>query len=190
MVIKDASHLLFIEPTHPPTAPMIDEITRKLTAAWRVRQTGEMRYRGQHTCTADDGAMSDNADHWVGGLETNSLCIHYVACHRAEVPQAELDRIASFDLGEVEPTAEEVRGDWRAMDSGEDEAMRRWRLAQPNRARPEALLRSAYQDHPLDTDARHHAIRQAEEAAVAAGYSPRPDYTVGMGVNRALHEDK
>lgn len=111
MIQIDDKHLLMIEPTGAPTEPVIDDITRKLTAAWRQRWTSPFGYRGWHGCTGDGcQAASDNRDHQVMGLETNSLCIHYVAQHRADVPQEMLDLIALWDIAGVEPTRSEVTG--------------------------------------------------------------------------------
>lgn len=111
MIQIDDKHLLMIEPTGAPTEPVIDDITRKLTAAWRQRWTSPFGYRGFHSCTGDGClAASDNRDHRVMGLETNSLCIHYVAQHRADVPQEMLDLIASWDIAGVEPSLVELTG--------------------------------------------------------------------------------
>jgi len=84
---------LFIEPGGAPTAPIIDDITRAATALLRSATTGSVRYRGQHQCTGRGcNAMSDNADHYIcygkltSKIVTHSLIVHYVACHRDEVP--------------------------------------------------------------------------------------------------------
>lgn len=122
MIINDSHHILFIEPRLNAETPIIDSITRRVTAAWRNRLTGSGRFRGVHTCTGQDGAVSDNAaEHLIGGFESNSLCIHYVACHRSEVPQAELDKIERLPLAEAEPTEFEIRGVYdRKTDDAED----------------------------------------------------------------------
>lgn len=188
MIKNSATDLLFIEPTQAPTAPIVDSITRKLTAAWRQRQTGPVRYRGQHSCTGVGcTATSDNADHRVVvELDTNSLCIHYVAMHRSEVPASELEKIAALQ-GEQEPTDAELRGDWRAAEVSEDEAEARWHQVKQLLDQRDQLLQHAYKDLPLDTAARYRVLRQAEDIAVEAGL-PRPDYMFSMGVDRELHE--
>lgn len=115
----DENHILFIEPKHSPTDPIIDDYTRRVTAAWRARVDSKTRYRGQHSCTGRGcKAMSGNGEHTVGGgrFETNSLAIHYIACHRAEVPAEELAKIMTLPPSDVEPSAGEVGGDWRACD--------------------------------------------------------------------------
>lgn len=191
MITSQPDHLLFIEPTGAPTPPIVDDITRKLTAAWRQRRTSPFQSRGQHSCTgAACDAMSDSADHTVAGLATNSLCIHYVAMHRAEVSQEDLDRIASFELGTAEPTVDDLAGDWRAAVIGEEEAVQRWHAARRLMVQVENLVKTAYQDLAHDADGRYRILRQAEDLAVQAGVSPRPDYMSRMGVNRAQHEDK
>jgi hypothetical protein len=109
MIQIDDKHILMIEPSSAPTAPVVDDITRKMSAAWRGRVTGRIAYRGWHDCTGVGcTASSDNRDHDVRGLETNSLCIHYVARHRADVPQSMLDTIVGWDVAGVEPTVEEI----------------------------------------------------------------------------------
>lgn len=45
----------------------------------------------------------------VRGVITNSLCVHYVACHRDEVPVEQLEMIHGFDFGEVEPTEQDLQ---------------------------------------------------------------------------------
>jgi glutathione S-transferase len=100
--------LLFIEPEQTATpTPVIDRITRKLCAAFRQARDSDWASGGFHQCCC--GAMSEDHDfHLPNGDLTNSLCVHYVAHHRSEVPQQQLARIDSFTSGEVEPTWEEL----------------------------------------------------------------------------------
>lgn len=119
MVINKANYLLFIEPQLSPSSPIVDDLTRRVTAAWRARVDGSARYRGQHMCTGSGcRAMSGNGEHKVydGRFDTNSLAIHYVACHRPEIPQAEIDKILTLPTSDVEPSAGEVAGEWQACD--------------------------------------------------------------------------
>lgn len=102
-----------IEPSSATSIePVIDELTRKMAAAWRKRAVSDLTWRGFHTCKC--GARSDCKDHWVkvDGKEliTNSLAIHYLAYHRDEVPQSELDKVALLDYGQEEPTEEQLIG--------------------------------------------------------------------------------
>ena len=54
-------------------------------------------YRGWHTCSC--GACSDNCNYLIpAGEITNSLCVHYLAFHREEVPQQYIDEILSWNL--------------------------------------------------------------------------------------------
>lgn len=108
--MKTSDGILMVEPsaTITPT-PLIDELTRKMTAAWRQCRDSEHGYRGFHVCTC--GVFSDNKDHWVGngnGLLTNSLCIHYLAFHREDIPQDELDKVCALTYGEEEPNEKEL----------------------------------------------------------------------------------
>ena len=99
--------ILMIEPKgRKSTTPVIDVLTRKMTAAWRKRKTSKNCYLGFHVCQC--GACSDNHDHLVDGILTNSLCIHYIAWHRTDVPQAELDKVAALQYGEETPTPQEL----------------------------------------------------------------------------------
>lgn len=90
--------------------PLIDDLTRKMTAAWRKRRESDSGYRGVHWCQC--GTTSDNRDHYIGGGEgtlTNSLCIHYLAFHRNDLPKEELDKVRVLEFGEEEPTEDELR---------------------------------------------------------------------------------
>jgi hypothetical protein len=111
MTSKDPKHLLYLHPKGKPECenPVIDELTRKMTAAFRQSKRGGS-YRGFHECTGEDCEMpSANADYTLpNGMQTNSLCIHYLACHRSEVPQRELDKVAALDFGEEDPNEEEI----------------------------------------------------------------------------------
>lgn len=108
--MKDSSGIMMIEPSSKASAvPVIDELTRKMTAVWHHRRESEYAYRGFHTCVC--GATSDNKDHWVGdgsGLLTNSLCIHYLAYHRNDVPPEELDKVRKLPFSDGEPTEDEL----------------------------------------------------------------------------------
>lgn len=53
---------------------------------------------GHHTCIC--GANSTGYDILLdeeSGLITNYLCLHYLVCHRSEVPKDELEKIRSLD---------------------------------------------------------------------------------------------
>lgn len=109
----DSGGLLMIEPIGKGSdAPVVDDLTRKMTAAWRrAFADPNRRYRGVHRCAC--GATSGNQDYYVdvGGVrvKTNSLAVHYMALHRGEVPQAELDKVASLAYGLAEPYPTEFR---------------------------------------------------------------------------------
>ena len=102
--------LLMIEPSDKISAvPLVDDLTRRMTAAWRRRRSSPDGERGYHICAC--GAESDNRDHWVTvgaqRLLTNALCVHYLAFHRAEVPQEELNKVRALAHGMEEPNEEE-----------------------------------------------------------------------------------
>jgi hypothetical protein len=108
----DANGLLMIHPSAVVSAePVLDELTRKMTAAWRKRRTDPIMSKGIHICPC--GVASNNQEHFVedaGGNEliTNSLSIHYLAFHRAEVPAAELDKVRFLPHGEETPDSKEL----------------------------------------------------------------------------------
>jgi hypothetical protein len=101
--------LLYIEPTQPAsTEPVLDHLTQKMAAAFR-KAFPSMGWHGVHECVC--GAHSTSSDYLLAnGEETNSLCVHYVAHHRCEVPSDQLARIGAFAFGKVEPTAEVLQG--------------------------------------------------------------------------------
>ena len=104
--------LLFIEPKlRASRAPIVDDLTRRMAAAFRISTIGG---EFQDSCGVHEricGALSDNNDHALpNGRMTNSLCVHYVAYHRAEVPQQQLEEVTAFTWGEVEPTQKELVG--------------------------------------------------------------------------------
>jgi hypothetical protein len=100
--------LLYIEPRNMASAePVIDEITTKMTAAFKEATGTEMHWRGFHHCVC--GSCSDDTDYILpSGHQTNSLAVHYVAFHRNEVPEEQLDIISKFAIEPAEPTAEDM----------------------------------------------------------------------------------
>lgn len=109
-----AKDLLFIEPKRPASsAPVLDHLTRQMTAAYRAAHPSPYCYAGTHTCVC--GVRSSACDYFLPNAEkTNSLCVHYMAYHREEVPHEQLERVAALRYGEIEPAAEELQGGrWR-----------------------------------------------------------------------------
>jgi len=110
------SGLLFIEPKGSPSAePLIDELTVKMAEGLRRSKAGVMvddrlvggSYRGVHTCRC--GVTSSNTDHLLpNGEVTNSLAAHYLAWHREEVPQAQLDKVKGLPDSRIIPSAKEL----------------------------------------------------------------------------------
>ncbi len=99
--------ILYIEPSaRTSRQPLIDDLTCKMTAAFRKGTKGSA-WRGVHSCAC--GVHSSNCHYLLlNGEPTNSLCIHYLAYHRDEVPAAELDKVRQLDCGKEEPTAQEL----------------------------------------------------------------------------------
>ena len=101
--------LLYIEPRRSASAvPSIDRVTRRMCAAFRQGRPGEA-YRGVHECIC--GAISECCDYQLpNGEMTNSLCMHYLAHHRSEVPPEQIARISEFAFGETKPSEQELQG--------------------------------------------------------------------------------
>jgi hypothetical protein len=101
--------ILFIEPTQPASdEATVDHFTRRMTAAFRQAIATEV-YKGLHLCVC--GACGPSANYRLpNGERTNSLCVHYLAHHRSEVPPGQLDRIGAFASGEQDPNDAELQG--------------------------------------------------------------------------------
>jgi hypothetical protein len=102
--------ILYIEPSaRTADEPIIDELTQTMAAAFRQATPKSIRYRGIHTCAC--GANSANYDVVLrNGEETNTLCVHYLAYHRDEVPQEQLERVAALVVDELAiPTDKELK---------------------------------------------------------------------------------
>lgn len=100
--------LLFIEPEEQAMEyPLIDDVTLRMVTALRRGKKPGYSYCGFHACIC--GAHSGTTDvilsnAWV----TNTLCVHYLAYHRAEVPVRELDAVRSLPPGAESPTDREL----------------------------------------------------------------------------------
>jgi hypothetical protein len=102
--------MLFIEPKEPPSRePLIDELTMKMVAALRKATLPDYRFLGFHTCLC--GAKSDSTNFVLpNGVVTNSLCVHYLAYHRAEVEARELLAVDGLSNGSEYPDSYELHG--------------------------------------------------------------------------------
>jgi hypothetical protein len=115
--------LLFIEPQNPPTStPQVDELTRKMAAALATGTSTGQAWRGIHECTGcpeSARVYSSNTNFYVGEgkkLQANTLATHYLAFHRAEVPESELAKVRSLPETEAEPTPEQLKTPKTAAD--------------------------------------------------------------------------
>ena len=110
MILSGPDSLLFIEPASPASeTPVIDALTRKMVAAYRSATREDITYCGFHRCVCGSASTPYNSV-LPSGLVTNSLCVHYLAHHRDEVPAGELAKVAGLDCGEAEPTHDELWG--------------------------------------------------------------------------------
>lgn len=110
MIKIDSGHFMYVEPTGAASVPIVDDLTRKATALLRAFTPSDHSYRGVHGCTGRGcRATSDNRDYTTpDGRETHSLVVHYVACHRADLPAADLEFLTSLTDVVAEPTAKEL----------------------------------------------------------------------------------
>ena len=110
------SELLFVVPRKPASSwPVLDELTRKMTAALRLADPDPFDYEGVHECIC--GTSSTHYDYFLqDGQMTNSLCIHYLAYHREEVPDMQLTRVRQLAFGEQEPLEDELWGIHEALE--------------------------------------------------------------------------
>lgn len=102
--------ILYIEPVGAPSAePVIDDLTRRMASALFLGEPGP-GYRGFHTCSC--GVHSSNCNYTLpNGETTNSLCVHYLAFHREDVPQEQLDRVAALEYYEIGlPSDDDLEG--------------------------------------------------------------------------------
>lgn len=95
----DLNKLLYIEPKNRAVKdPIIDSLTRKMTYALRHPKDWDCTFGFyQDVC----GCKSNLMYFLQNGMETNELAIHYVAFHRDEIPEEQLDIINSFNGEEV-----------------------------------------------------------------------------------------
>ena len=94
MIELNDKHLLMIEPENPATEPVDDDLTEIARQIFSSAVSDNIRYRGWHTCIC--GARSDN-NNWIlpDGTITNSLMVHYIECHRQDIPESEIEKLKS-----------------------------------------------------------------------------------------------
>lgn len=104
MIRTDDKALLFIEPQAPASEqPVFDDITLGGVLLLAMAKEGPGRYKGFHVCSC--GVSSGSCDLFVPGpgypalhnpVLVNTLLVHYLAWHRAEVPREELAKLAAI----------------------------------------------------------------------------------------------
>ena len=85
--------LLMIEPTKSATIPVQDVWTRRargLVFEGKLKQGKS--WRGSHSCICGAASQSYEVITPQGRI-TNSLLVHYIECHRDEVPEEELIKL-------------------------------------------------------------------------------------------------
>ncbi len=106
MIIENDSIILYIEPYDKSDDPVVDSLTIKMFNALKAHTaTGYVNHNGQftpniHTCRC--GKNSKSYDYQLkSGQATNSLCVHYLAYHRKDVPENELSKVSLLNSSEV-----------------------------------------------------------------------------------------
>lgn len=102
--------LLFIEPKGVgASSALVDTATRRMAAAFRQAEAIQPYYCGFYVCVC--GACSGPQDLQLpNDRKINSLCVHYLAYHRDEVPLGQLQEVEHLPFGEVEPSEQELEG--------------------------------------------------------------------------------
>lgn len=91
MKCLEDGYLMMIEPENPHVKPISDDLARKAHDLLAITVNGTT-YKGWHTCVC--GAHSGACDLVLpDGTITNSLLVHYVECHRSEIPRSELAKL-------------------------------------------------------------------------------------------------
>jgi hypothetical protein len=98
-----------MEPKNQPSEPINDELTKFMELALKKAKEGAANYsdkdtnpeihfnekdawRGYHTCFC--GERSRNHDYLLkNGMITNSLCVHYVMCHRSKINKNDIKKL-------------------------------------------------------------------------------------------------
>lgn len=154
MAVND-NLLLYIEPKNPPSKkPVIDIITCTMVDAFRRAKSGVANYmndegpyefmegvgyKGTHTCSCN--VRSSNRDYLLPhGEMTNSLAVHYLAYHRDEISEEQLERVDTLSDDASLPTDEELRVPKGSEGFDIDDASRQLTV------KPEPLPESRYGD--------------------------------------------
>ena len=91
MICLEDGYLMMIEPGSPYTKPISDDLTKKAHDLLVITVPGT-QYKGRHSCVC--GANSGTCELVLpDGTITNSLLVHYVECHRSEIPRSELAKL-------------------------------------------------------------------------------------------------
>jgi hypothetical protein len=91
MIRFNDDNLMMIEPKKAATIPVQDVWTRRaLTLLFKLER--DISYRGSHSCICGASSTSFTL-RTPQGRQTNALLVHYVECHRSEVPRSELVKL-------------------------------------------------------------------------------------------------
>lgn len=97
MEILDNEHLMFIEPKIKKTEDVIiDEINEFATYLQKNMKSNHDFTKGFYVCSCHK-AFSDSVTYSVNisgkKVKTHSLLLHYVQCHRSEIPESEIEKL-------------------------------------------------------------------------------------------------
>jgi len=110
--LYEENGLLYLYPAAKASEePLIDSLTRKMTAAFHQADSWKVGFGGSRSCSCGKAKSASHDFTLPNGLFINSLCIHYLSRHREEIPRDQLDIVANLDFGEVVPKPEEINPD-------------------------------------------------------------------------------
>lgn len=99
--------ILMIQPSaNVSIEPVIDELTRKMTAALRKAHVSGVS-KGIHRCKCGKFVGRDEFE-LPNGMGTNALAVHYLAFHRKDIPDEELNKVENLPYGEEDPNEDEL----------------------------------------------------------------------------------
>ena len=112
---RPQNQIRFIHPNRLPTdEPVIDELTMRMTSALRRASVSYERFyrlppRFYRLPPCVCGAVCDPAHRVLSnGAVTTTLCVHYLAYHRTEVPVADLNAVRRLPASAEMPSSAEL----------------------------------------------------------------------------------
>ena len=107
MIKLEKNTLLMIEPELDAEDAINDELTEQVKLLARTMLRSPWSYTGVHTCKC--GATSTSFDVFLPDKTlTSSLMVHYISCHRGEIPASEMIKLKQKIANIGAPVPEET----------------------------------------------------------------------------------